>query len=157
MNEWKTLLNFAFSENCGNKYAVDRKLIQNIRSPLGSSVLHYAVLGQNAEALHSLLQQTDQISISNDLNETPLHWACRLGDSFIVSLLLIHGADVDYPDLENNTPMHWAAEEGHENVLRILKKAGADPNFRNNENQTPKELLEMNLKCSNMFRNRLPF
>merc|ERR1712137_268788 len=140
------LLRLAISETYHeDKLKKQQKQIQFTQSSLGSSPLHFAVLGQNMNTVQFLLPHSD-VDIANDYNETPLHWACRTGNSLIVSTLIANGADINFQDSEKNTPLHWAAEEGHQHIYKMLKKAGANSNAKNMNHQTPKALLSENRK-----------
>lgn len=59
---------------------------------------------------------------------TPLHWAATKGHGEVVRCLLDAGARVDATDAYRETPLHDAAQNGHAAVIRQLLAANADVN-----------------------------
>ena len=57
-------------------------------SCLRSTPLHYAVLGGNKELITYLLEKGALVNARNVYAESPLHWACKMGDTSIVRLLV---------------------------------------------------------------------
>ena len=71
---------------------------------------------------------------------TPLHFAALSGNSEIVRLLILCGADVNARDNEGNTPLHDAMfneERSLDGVKILLEEGHADTTVRNNEGLTP--------------------
>jgi ankyrin repeat protein len=60
---------------------------------------------------------------------TPLHYAAKLGDVPVATLMLKYGADINVVDQSNRTPL-LAAVENRRNTetVRLLLEHGADPN-----------------------------
>jgi GA-binding protein transcription factor beta len=54
-----------------------------------------------------------------------------------VSLLIMHGSDVDARDMLKMTPLHWAVERGHTDVVDCLLSNGADINIQSKFEKTP--------------------
>lgn len=57
---------------------------------------------------------------------TPLHFAGAQGDSGLVELLLLAGADLEARNAQGNTPLLIAVDSGQRGVLGALREAGAD-------------------------------
>ena len=57
---------------------------------IGNNVLHYACSGGSTEAVWRILK-LDPSTADGSPSWTPLHWACRIGDSELIQLLLSHG------------------------------------------------------------------
>jgi hypothetical protein len=58
-------------------------------------------------------------------DETPLHYASRIGHVEIAKLLLENGASVESKDGLDGTPLHRAAYNGHKNIVQLLINSGA--------------------------------
>ena len=57
----------------------------------------------------------------DDLNSTPLGWACRWGRVELAKLLLAHGADPQEADAEPwARPISWAKKMDHPEIVRLL-------------------------------------
>jgi len=65
---------------------------------------------------------------SEDYNNTPLHYACKSGNSKLVGLLLDVGAKVNLRDSCNNMPLHCACLNGYDDIAFKLLRANARPN-----------------------------
>ena len=60
----------------------------------------------------------------DDLNSTPLGWACRWGRIELVKLLLAHGADPEEADAEPwARPIAWARKRRHREIADILTQS----------------------------------
>ncbi|KAF4833518.1 Ankyrin-1 [Colletotrichum siamense] len=96
-----------------------------------------------AEDLHNHVEQflqlrADHINGRNELGQTPLFEACRLGAVDIVKLLLERGADAKVLDNEDQTAL-FAIQRSHVHsgrLVRLLVEAGADPMHENSKGLT---------------------
>jgi hypothetical protein len=57
---------------------------------------------------------------------TPLHYACEVGNNWMVQLLIEAGAKVNSLDVHKVTPLHLACQESNKRVVELLLSAGAD-------------------------------
>ena len=104
--------------------------------------------------LYRLLESgADMNAVDND-GLTPLHWACKLGNKWAISLLLNLGASVHATDHSGNTPLHQlvhatqltpqpklgGAVTGKE-MLQWLLNRGADPTVPRHDGLRPYDLL----------------
>ena len=138
--QWSPLLRLSISDSFFEEELLQHEAqISKTRSALGSTPLHFAVIGQNVDTLTFLLTRAP-VDSTNFYLETPLHWACRVGNPDIVSILIENGADVNFRDSEGNTSLHWANQEENPHIAKILKNAGADPNIRNIDKLLPNEV-----------------
>ena len=89
--------------------------------------------------------------ISGEMDRTPLHVACLLGDDAMTRCLLNYGADAEIVDRDGDTPLHLAAkyvaEEGnyanHKLLIDpLLRNFPNTINFKNKWNENPSELLQ---------------
>lgn len=60
----------------------------------------------------------------------------------LITLLINHGADVNYKNCMDQTPLHHAVESGDKHVIQLLLDAGADRAFVSLEGKTPLEMTE---------------
>lgn len=67
---------------------------------------------------------------------TPLHIAARQGNTELVQLLLLKGADKDALDGYGQIPLSVAALNGREAIARTLLAAGADVSVRDEQSRT---------------------
>ena len=64
----------------------------NLLSSLRSTPLHYAIVGENEETVRYLVLRGALVNTTNIYAESPLHWACKVGNLAIVRTLLQHKA-----------------------------------------------------------------
>jgi ankyrin repeat protein len=81
------------------------------------------------------------INDRNDLEDTPLHWACSWGHLEIARLLIEKGADLNAFDVSGHRPIHRAAVSGHLHLIEFLVEMGVDPDSLTARGQT--SALEM--------------
>lgn len=87
----------------------------------------------------------------DQLNQTPLFYACRDGRLEIAKLLIQHGCDVNHLDTYGQTPFFYAVSQSKLELIEHLVQQGADHDKVDNNLQTPafyaiKENQEENLK-----------
>ena len=92
----------------------------------GRTALMDAAGSGNCVIIKQLAEKGAEINARDELNATPLHFACMYGRVEAVRLLIELGAK---PDIESSgmgrTPMRLAEQNGHAEVVKILKDAGA--------------------------------
>ena len=99
----------------------------NSASADGRSALGWAVrLGDSLIARLLISHGADVMSMTRDTNMVPLEDAAAAGELATVELLLKHGANPKYRDLDGWSAVHWAAEEGHSDVVLLLLTAGSN-------------------------------
>lgn len=94
----------------------------------GSTLLHIAAAGNNAQVVELLLDRGADVEAVNQNQESPLHVAASSNrDPGVVSLLLDRGANIDAVDHLDDTPVRGAAEYNRSaDVMRVLLNRGAD-------------------------------
>ncbi|KNB45923.1 palmitoyltransferase [Blastocystis sp. subtype 4] len=73
----------------------------------------------------------------NNLKQTPIMIASKVGNINIVSICLKYGARVDDRDSKGMTPIHYSCLSGQIGVISFLKHHGASLDVRDNKGRTP--------------------
>jgi ankyrin repeat protein len=99
----------------------------------GHTALHYASYEGHTCIVRLLMDRkgTDKVDVNctNLVGDTPLHRACALGRTSVVSSLLNdYGAEANMKNHLNVSPLHVAVHGGHTAISEMLLKAGANPN-----------------------------
>ncbi|CAC5414178.1 unnamed protein product [Mytilus coruscus] len=103
---------------------ISSKIIDS-KTKSGWTILHYAVLSNNKEAVKILFQEelsqnddivlrrkpTPKVSIADNNGLTAVHHAVINNNIEILSILLRNGVDVNVRDDFDRTPLHYAASE----------------------------------------------
>ena len=85
-----------------------------------------------------LLDAGADLTLTNSMQETPLHQAADSCLLNFVTLLLEYGADPNCKNAAEETPLHLAVFRGRADVAAALLKAGADPSLADGSlNQSP--------------------
>ena len=79
----------------------------------------------------------DLVFSTDDVGNTPLHWAAHNGHMDVAQLLLANKADVAAKNNYGYTPLHRAAEEGNKNLAELLLASKAEVNAKDNHGLTP--------------------
>lgn len=86
-----------------------------------------AVQCNEEKTVHSLLREDPQsVNIRNELGRTALYIAAEQGHTFIVKLLLDHGAEINIPSHRGNTPLHAAIWYQKAETAEFLINNGAE-------------------------------
>ncbi|KAK3682979.1 ankyrin repeat-containing domain protein, partial [Podospora appendiculata] len=103
----------------------------------GLAPLHWAIIMDNLEAVHSLMRHGAAIDIrSGPSKMAPLHYAASTYfTTAAITVLLKYGAHVDARDSMGQTALHLATYNVEK--VRILLNAGATPNSTNNNGESP--------------------
>ncbi|CAG9318492.1 unnamed protein product [Blepharisma stoltei] len=74
-------------------------------------------------ALHTTNNQFDN-------GDSPLHYACDIGNINIVKLLLDYGAIIDIPNALKITPLMYAVQKEHWKLVKVLLSYKSDPTIK---------------------------
>jgi ankyrin repeat protein len=98
-----------------------------------------AIANNDVSAVKGMLESdVDLHRAINDLENTPLHEAIRLGCLDIAFVLIRSGADVNASGDLGNTPLHYASERDQSvGLARLLVEAGANSAKSNSAGETP--------------------
>lgn len=93
----------------------------------GSSLLHHAAGGGNAEIVSVALRHGADVDALDRRGRSPLAWAAKKGRVLAVECLLAAGADLHVRSgYDGSVSLHHAAKGGHEGTLAALLFCGAD-------------------------------
>jgi hypothetical protein len=112
------------------------------RDEAGSTTLHAAVRGKDADAVKSLLEAGANAGVANKAGESPLHLAAAAGDLRIAKLLAsATTASINQHGPEGQTPLHLAVRSGSLALVQTLCETyGADISCQSNAGETPAQL-----------------
>jgi ankyrin repeat protein len=122
------------------KLNLHRILCNARRGSDGATALSVAVQGAHVDAVTYLLSQTADATLSDDMRETPLHHACRLGHLQLVTILIDENAPLEALNWANAAPLHVACFLNHHTCARALLTAKANVHLTDKEHQTPMHL-----------------
>lgn len=139
-------------EDESEKYGLGRALLlaggdPNVRSVLGRSPLHCAVLSQSVGSINLLVQFGADMNARDAMGKTPMHIAARIMDKSLVSALYDKGADIDARDHFGQTPIHDAALMGNLHNVEFLAHAQANIRAREGAGMTPVHFLCGQTRC----------
>lgn len=113
------------------KHLIDLNWNPNVRNAFGDSPLHLSVLSQNRICFDIMIESPNvDLNSLNKRGETPLHYAAHQGDDYMVSRLILKGANLDISSPCAGTPafvaLRFALCGGNDCVLRLLIDANAN-------------------------------
>jgi ankyrin repeat protein len=88
-----------------------------------NTALHMAASQEkqhSAEITEILLRNGAHADERNTQDNSPLHYACQTGQTFVAMLLLDHGAMVGVANVDGDTPLDIAARDGRREVVALL-------------------------------------
>lgn len=99
----------------------------------GRSLIFFAVLENNLEAVSLLLSKKVDINIKDNNGWTPLHYAVNEHLVEITLMLIEAGSDINAKDLYGNTVISRAvfASKERGEIIQILLEKGSDPLIEN--------------------------
>lgn len=103
------------------------------------SVQNLILQGRYDEAKNMFLTKTD-INECDDNGNTALHTASQVGDTDLVTYLLLKNADSTLKNNEGQTALHIAILNGRYGAARVLAEHGGNLFLKNNEGKTPLDL-----------------
>jgi ankyrin repeat protein len=138
-----TALHFAIKHN--NLLILQSFLkIKSLRAKLnqknkeGTTPLQLACNLNNFIIVQELIAAGVELSSTDNLGLTPLHYATKNQDIDLATLLLEHGASVDHQgsSVYQYGPVHFAASHGNIDFLKLLYKYAANLDILNYNNET---------------------
>ena len=92
--------------------------------------LHNVCESGDIETVKSLIFDGN-INEKNNIEYTPLHYACFYGHCEIAELLIRHGANINEKNICGNTPLHFACRNRYYGIAHLLISHGANINDKN--------------------------
>jgi len=151
----KTLLMLACSQ--GNEKMIKTLIKHHVDASFknydGNTALHISCQQRNSEAAEMLLQyQPEIINIQNKKGKTPLMMACKLGDTFMVSLLLNYQSNANQIDHNGKTALMIACKHGHVNIINYLVDHCYQRNNKDHKNK--EKLIKHRQSSSSILSNK---
>lgn len=83
---------------------------------------------QKPDMAYPVVRKLENVNIRDQLGNTPLSWAARLGWRDCAARLISKGADINNRSIYGKTPLMEASEKGHDGSAALLIRSGADVN-----------------------------
>jgi ankyrin repeat protein len=96
-----------------------------------NSAVKYARDGHGKQLSDLLAKKPHLINQKNKNGNSILHIACWKGNTDMVLMLLMRGADINATDSKGYTPLLVAIEFNHDDLATLLLQRGADINIAN--------------------------
>ncbi len=129
--------------------------LDEIRYDNGDTLLIHIVRSGRADELEELLKLGANPMLKDDKGNTPLHYACIMGDLQKVQLLITHAGliAINAKNNFNETPLHaaaWALNNTQDAetikaiiaIIHLLRRLDADLTVQNRDGQTPRQLVQ---------------
>ncbi|WP_375603608.1 ankyrin repeat domain-containing protein [Wolbachia endosymbiont of Anurida maritima] len=91
----------------------------------------------NRDIAQLLIGKCNNVNITDNDGNTPLHCAIDSYSTDIAQLLIEKGAEINIKNKYGSTPLHLAAKKGDIDAVRLLVKHGADVNAKDSLGKTP--------------------
>ena len=88
------------------------KVLNYKEEVFGNSILHFMAYDDLNDSAKLLLENGAEVNNRNINEETPLHWAARVGSLKTMEVLVMYHANVNAADITNGTALHSAAAAG---------------------------------------------
>lgn len=135
------VLTYAAFGNIKQFDAVMKTICDKDNSDLvNQSLLEASKFGQEDLIKHLLsndaYKKMIDINISNDMNQTVLHFAAASANDNIILMMIDFSKhnkinlNMNQQDKEGKTPLHWASSHNHESTVILLIKNGANINIK---------------------------
>ncbi|PSN32251.1 hypothetical protein C0J52_19671 [Blattella germanica] len=110
----------------------------NVIDRYGDSILHLAVKKGRIDIIKVLTETGRcEVDIKNSSGDSPLILAVRSSLMYIISTLVLAGANINLIGDEGHAPLHIAVAMGDKEIVNLLIELGADINNLNISGNTP--------------------
>jgi ankyrin repeat protein len=127
---------------------------------MGRTELHHAAADGDLKKVEALIASGADVSLADDNQWTPLHFAAQAASEPVAAALLKAGATVDPRDSHGNSPLFKAvfSFRGDGGLIPLLRQHGADPSLKNLHGISPLTLARQiaNTSVAELFAD-LPF
>ncbi|KAJ5071038.1 serine/threonine-protein kinase tnni3k-related [Anaeramoeba ignava] len=112
--------------------------LNELRDEDGNYAIHLGVGTQDAEILHTILNEKIDTNKRNLGGYTGLHIAISLVNKQMAQMLLKRGADPNLADSTKlNTPLHFAVSSGNYSLIKLILSFGPNPFVKNKNQKLP--------------------
>ncbi|OMO60459.1 hypothetical protein CCACVL1_24150 [Corchorus capsularis] len=122
----------------------------------GRTLLHHAILCNNAQAVEFLLNCGADVEFSvkttSKTELRPIHLAAKLGYAEILQCLIVAGCNINSQTAFGDSPLMICARYKHEDCLKALALSGADFGLVNSAGQSAISIAGLN-RWTNGFQN----
>ncbi|GEM_PF-3019713 len=98
--------------------------------------MHKLILKSDYKTLKDYLGEGANVNAVDDLGNSALHYAAKIGDRKTIDLLVEHGAIINQSNITGTTPLMMAAKYGNKYTVKKLIEHGADKSIENNSGYT---------------------
>lgn len=109
----------------------------NQKNVNGDTALIKAILQENEELVHMLINRGADINIQNNTGNSPLIIAVDNGYTSISQMLLQHGAAVNMQNIDGDTALIKAINHGYKELVDILIANKSNVNMQNDSGNSP--------------------
>jgi uncharacterized protein len=109
---------------------LDRRVDVNVPQADGTTALHWAVDGDDAEIVRMLVRGGANVKAVNRYGATPLWLAAVNGNATTIGILVEAGAEANSASEDGETVLMVAARTGKRAAVNALLARGADPNTK---------------------------
>jgi len=99
---------------------VDSLNLLERRNKLEYTPLVLSCISNFRKCAEMLIDRGADVCTAGCNGDTPLHWACNLGNEMLSAVLLSRGANILASVRNGSTPLHWCVAEGHTVVAELL-------------------------------------
>ncbi len=128
----------------------------------GLTLMHHLVRDNKLPGIQQLIARGADVDKPDILENTPLMYAARYGNTAVIQNLLDYGANINALSLNGNTALSIAADNGDAPMLSFLKRKGANAELIDKNGNSPimkssskghvdatKRLIEQNVLLNN--------
>lgn len=98
--------------------------------------IHDMILKSDFKQLKNHIKNEGGVNVTDEVGNTPLIFAAKIGDKQTVDMLINQGADVNHQNHIGATALMLAAKYGNKYTVKTLLEHGADPSIQNDSGYT---------------------
>ena len=105
--------------------------------------IHNMILDSDYHKLKHHFKNGGNVNATDEVGNSPLHFAAKIGDQRIVRLLLKKGADINKANITGTTSLMIASKYNNSTTVKLLLEKGADPTLKNKTGLTALNFADM--------------
>jgi len=118
------------------------KVLNYKEEVFGNSILHFMAYDDLNDSAKLLLENGAEVNNRNINEETPLHWAARVGSLKTMEVLVMYHANVNAADVTNGTALHSAAAAGMPDSVPFLLSNGCNWELLDGDGKTALQIAK---------------